>query len=154
MSAEQVKALMRGEYVPRQPPVGHRSNSEIAFTVFGTPIGKPRMTRRDKWLKRPNVIRYREWSDAVREAAGQLPHPEAVIRLDWTAFFPPPKSWSKKRRAAAIGTLHRSPPDRDNIDKAILDSLFECDSAIAWGTVRKIWGEPARVEIKILLDRK
>ena len=123
--------------------------SRITFIIPGTPLGKPRMTRRDKWKKRPSVVRYREWSDAARIAAGPMPEPERIARLDWVAYFEPPQSWSKRERADAIGTLHRSRPDRDNIDKAILDTLFETDSAIACGTIRKVWGEPARIEVTI-----
>lgn len=31
-----------------------------------TPIGKPRMTRADKWKKRPAVMRYRAFCDEAR----------------------------------------------------------------------------------------
>lgn len=31
-----------------------------------TPIGKPRMTRADKWKQRPAVMRYRAFCDEVR----------------------------------------------------------------------------------------
>ena len=48
-----------------------------------------------------------------------------------------------------MGTLHRSKPDRDNIDKAVMDALFPEDSGIAAGTIRKVWGEPPRVEGEI-----
>ena len=39
----------------------------------------------------------------------------------------------RKRAQEAIGELHRTKPDRDNIDKAVLDALFDEDSAIAAG---------------------
>ena len=38
------------------------------FVVEGSPVPKPRMTQRDQWEKRPEVIRYREYADAVRAA--------------------------------------------------------------------------------------
>ena len=31
------------------------------FTMRGDPMGKPRMTQRDKWQKRPVVVRYRQY---------------------------------------------------------------------------------------------
>jgi len=40
------------------------------ITVPGNPVGKPRMTRKDKWAQRPCVLRYREWADRARAAAG------------------------------------------------------------------------------------
>jgi len=70
------------------------------------------------------------------------------------AYFTPPQSWSKKKRAAAIGTLHRSKPDRDNIDKGILDAMFEEDAGIASGTIEKRWAENSRIEITIDVDEQ
>lgn len=124
-------------------------NGSLLITVPGAPIGKPRMTQRDKWKQRPPVMRYRSWSDLARLAAGQLPAPDEISRLDWIAYFEPPPSWSKKKREEAMGQLHRSKPDRDNIDKAVLDTLFKSDSGIASGTIEKRWGVPARLEITI-----
>jgi Holliday junction resolvase RusA-like endonuclease len=59
-----------------------------------------------------------------------------------------PKSWSKKRRDAERGQLHRSKPDRDNIDKAILDTLYpKSDSGIARGSLEKLWGDSPSLTI-------
>ena len=70
---------------------------ELQITVPGTPIGKPRMTRRDKWKERPCVMQYRSWCDMVRLIVGNsLPPAGLVLSLNWTATFEPPKSWSKK----------------------------------------------------------
>jgi len=112
----------------------------IEFTIPGDPIGAPRMTQRDKWKQRPCVMKYRAWKDKAREVAGELPPADQIERVSWVAVFTPPASWSKKRRAAVIGTLHRNKPDRDNIDKALLDALFPEDQAIAAGTIEKRWG--------------
>lgn len=124
----------------------------IAIVIPGSPVAKPRMTQRDKWKQRPCVMQYRAWADLARLTAGKLPSPETIQRFDWTAYFQPPPSWSKKKRAAAIGELHRTKPDRDNIDKAVLDALFKSDSAIASGTIEKRWGDPARLEIRIEVE--
>lgn len=125
----------------------------MKLVIPGKPIGKPRMTQQDRWKKRPRVVRYRQWSDLARvcvlEQIGQLPDPEQIESLSWVAYFMPPKSWSAKRKAEAIGTLHRQKPDRDNIDKAVLDSLFDRDQAIAAGRIEKRWGESERIEIEI-----
>jgi Holliday junction resolvase RusA-like endonuclease len=122
----------------------------------GEPIGKPRMTQRDKWKQRPCVMRYRAWADRLRAMAGQfgtgpLPPAEAVVSLSWLAQFEPPKSWSKKKRVAAIGGLHRSKPDRDNIDKGVLDALYPGgDSGIAMGEIEKRWHWMSGIEIRIV----
>ncbi|NQT40251.1 MAG: RusA family crossover junction endodeoxyribonuclease [Planctomycetes bacterium] len=127
-------------------------NGGLEFIVFGAPIGKPRMTQRDKWKKRKCVLQYREWCDRVRRLVdGHVPSPELVEDLNWTAYFEPPISWPKKRRVAAMGQRHRKVPDRDNIDKAVLDCLFKNDSAIATGRIEKWWDWRARLEVQIIL---
>jgi len=39
------------------------------FEVEGVPVPKPRMTQRDKWAQRPQVVRYRTFENAVLAAA-------------------------------------------------------------------------------------
>ena len=116
-----------------------------------TPIAKPRMTRRDKWLRRKCVVRYREWCDRLRAVAGEIPPADKVLDLSWTATFAMPKTWSKRKKEGSIYALHCQKPDRDNLDKAILDALYPGgDAGIAKGTIRKMWGEEASLEIRIL----
>jgi len=127
-----------------------RKPGQIRITIPGPPPGKPRMTRRDKWAKRPAVARYRAWCDRVRSGAGTIPAASSVTSVDWCAYFEPPRSWPKKKRVAAIMELHRDKPDRDNIDKAVLDCLWpRGDSAIAQGLIVKRWAWVARMEINI-----
>jgi Holliday junction resolvase RusA-like endonuclease len=141
----------RGQYEPLGVHIGPVMAGKVTeIVVLGTPLGKPRMTRRDKWKKRPCVMRYREWADKVRAAAGTVPPAERVKSLSWVATFEPPASWSKKRWSKAIGTLHQVKPDRDNLDKGILDILYpRGDQAIAHGTITKRWGLQARLVIRI-----
>lgn len=112
------------------------------LTIQAVPMGKPRMTRRDKWQKRECVTRYRAFADELREAFG-LSHKltQAPLRLDWRAYLPMPESWSRTKRESMRGQPHRQKPDRDNIDKAILDALFQDDSAIAQGVTAKYWDD-------------
>lgn len=130
-----------------------KPGNPIRIIISGTPIGKPRMSQRDKWKKRPAVVRYRGWCDRVRAAVGDcLPAPDRILELNWKAYFEPPVSWSKAKRIAAIGEIHRSNPDRDNIDKAVLDCLFKQDSAIGVGRIEKRWDWKARLEVEILVS--
>jgi Holliday junction resolvase RusA-like endonuclease len=109
------------------------------------------MTRRDKWKypPRPAVAKYRAWCDRVREIVGDVPPSQKVTNLSWVAYFEPARSWSKKKRQEMIGQLHRAKPDRDNIDKAILDCLYKEDSGIARGTIEKRWGTVSQLEVVI-----
>ena len=141
----------RGQFEPLGVHIGPVMAGRVTrIVVPGVPVAKPRMTRRDRWAKRPAVMRYRAWADTVRAAAGTVPPAERVKSLVWTAVFVPPKSWSKKRRAQAIGQMHRVKPDASNILKGIEDILWpENDSALAAGRYEKRWGLDARLEIVI-----
>jgi Holliday junction resolvase RusA-like endonuclease len=132
-------------------PLANRDRSGICGSIPGRPIGKPRMTQRDKWKKRPCVVAYREWADLCRHVMGMVPDANRVEQINLFAYFEPPKSWPKKKRWAAVGTKHRVKPDLDNVAKAALDALFEEDSAIADCVVRKRWGWKPQLVIEIIL---
>lgn len=135
-----------------KPAIASLEGHEIKFTVYHKPMGAPRMNRADRWKQRPCVMRYREFKDAIRSAVPcSLPRPEQVADLSWVAYFVPAKSHSTKKRLAMLDTLHRVKPDRDNIDKAVLDALFENDQAIASGMIVKRWGREEKIEITITL---
>ena len=138
----------------------HDRSGVLTITMPGTPIGKPRWQKSDTWKPRPCIVAYRAWADHLRLIAKPIPSAALVLRLDWTAYFVPPPSWSKKKRAAMLGQQHRQVPDRDNIDKAVLDALWPRskkvatggqgdDSAIAAGTIGKWWAEHSYLEIRI-----
>jgi Holliday junction resolvase RusA-like endonuclease len=108
------------------------------------PIGKPRMTRCDKWKQRDCVIRYREFKDKARligldkELEGN-----ALIALYQIKM---PKSWSQKKKQEYRGKLHYQTPDIDNIDKGIFDLIPE-DSHIAFSCTMKVWGDYGEIII-------
>lgn len=102
-------------------------------------MGKPRMTQRDRWKKRPNVVRYREFCDRIRAAAGAVP--QNVYSVIVYAYLPMPKSWSKKKLLLMPSQLMQQRPDWDNIGKAVCDALFEEDSMLAGGMTWKFWCE-------------
>ena len=60
------------------------------------PVGKPRMTRRDVWAKRPVVLRYRAFKDVLK---ANYSHLSNVNALYMEFHLKMPKSWSKKKRA-------------------------------------------------------
>lgn len=121
--------------------------------VPGNPVGKPRMTRSDKWKKRPCVVRYRAWADAARLAAGveKKQTLTTATALNFRAYFSIPKSWSRKARELAKGRPHLRKADSDNIMKSICDALFANDEYVCAGSFLKYWddGKGARVEIEI-----
>lgn len=109
-----------------------------------TPMGKPRMTARDKWKQRPPVMRYRAFCDEVRLHDIQVPPADSHI----TYIIPMPKSWSQKKRALMDGKPHQQKPDVDNLTKALLDALFDDDSHIWDVRTSKLWGEVGHIIIE------
>jgi Holliday junction resolvase RusA-like endonuclease len=89
-----------------------------------TPVAKPRQTQKDKWAKRPSVLKYRAFADEVRLKMGGVD----LNGADVTFWMPMPKSWSKKKRYAMAGSWHTGKPDLDNLLKALMDALNKSDS--------------------------
>lgn len=113
----------------------------MKFVIFKfkiTPLAKPRMTRSDRWKKRPTVMRYWGYKSQLKAMAklyGYIPHPDDVV------FFglPMPRSWSKKKRTDSHFEFHKSKPDTDNLQKGLWDALLEDDSGLYRINSTKIW---------------
>ena len=101
------------------------------------PVPKPRMTRSDKWKKRDCVLRYLAFCDDVR--FNKISLPESGYHV--TFVLPMPQSWSKKKKAEMEGKPHQQKPDKDNLEKALLDAIFDDDCRIWDGRVSKVWGK-------------
>lgn len=121
---------------PSTPNVSARSEGILEPRVIVLPVcpmGKPRQTQRDKWKKRPVVLRYRAFCDAVRAHwPTDLDFPEAFAV---TFRLPIPKS----RRLLTEDEPHRQRPDVDNMVKALLDALLPEDSAVHTVHASKRW---------------
>ena len=109
------------------------------------PLGKPRMTQRDRWAKRPAVMRYRAFCDLVRANHVDI----RPAGNDITFVLPMPKSWSKKKKASMEGRPHQQTPDIDNILKALLDAVHEDDAHIWQISARKIWGVTGKITVEV-----
>ena len=120
----------------------------LLFRVDGEPRGKqrPRFTKQGRTYTPKET---RNYELEIREAAlnkavasGYL-KPEGAVRVSITAWFSPPASWSKKKRAAAMaGDIYPTvKPDADNLGKAFLDALNEIayhdDKQVVECTIRK-----------------
>jgi Holliday junction resolvase RusA-like endonuclease len=102
------------------------------------PMGAPRMTRADAWKKRPVVLSYHAYKDAIRKHYGQRPIPKKLVVFFQIAM---PPSWSKKMRDNERGMPHRNKPDLDNLLKGVMDALWEKDAGLANVEMRKDWGD-------------
>lgn len=107
-------------------------------------VPKPRMTRSDKWKKRPETARYWAFKDEVRLKKVSVPEGGAHI----TFVMPMTKGWSNKKKAEMNGKPHQMKPDWDNLAKALFDAIYEDDAHIHDVRVSKIWGEKGEIWIK------
>lgn len=108
------------------------------------PVPKPRMTRRDKWQKRPCVLRYWAFKDECRLRHVRLPVSGAHI----TFVLPMPSSWSVAKKKAMDGHPHQQKPDKDNLEKALNDALYQDDSGIWNSQTTKVWGYEGKIIIE------
>ena len=121
----------------------------MTFTIPGAAMGKPRMTRRDKWAQRDAVVRYRAWADQVRASAGFMAKRTLTKPVSLTCWFflPMPASWSKIKQANHLGRAHTGKPDTDNLLKSVMDSLWENDSLVFKVTAAKFWHDSPMVSV-------
>ena len=101
------------------------------------------MTQRDRWAKRPAVVRYREFCDAARAVGLTLPEDGF-----WLVFWlPMPPTWSKAKRARMRGEPHTQRPDIDNLLKAALDAIYQEDAHIWRGGAEKRWADDGAIDV-------
>lgn len=116
----------------------------IEFDYLGDPIGKPRMTRQDKWLDPPRKCVSQWWAFKgafliVAKQAGYDPSTDAIRMVKVRANIAMPRSWSKVEKARQFSLPHLQKPDADNILKAVADALTDDDSGIYHMEVTKFW---------------
>lgn len=133
---------------------------EVKFTVLGAPVakGRPRMTRQghtytpQKTVAYENLVRL----EYQRQCGSFKFERDAPLDVRITAYYPIPKSVSKKKRQMMVNHQLRpmKRPDTDNVCKSILDSLNEVayhdDAQVVDCQVRKFYGEDPRVFVKII----
>jgi len=143
---------------------------QIQFFVNGEPKGQPRA--RAFAMKRGNKVLVRMydpstaegWKTAIAAAAkAHCPFPAwtGPVALSTTFIFPRPKSHFRTGRLAGIlrpdaPKYHTGKPDRDNLEKAVMDALkmlgfYRDDSQVCDGDgpVRKIYGDRCGAQIVI-----
>lgn len=112
-----------------------------------TPVPAPRMTQSDRWKERPCVLRYFAFRDECRLRRVN------VQNGDWITFvLPMPKSWSEKKKAFHDGQPHTQKPDKDNLEKGLLDACFDDDCGIHDTRTSKIWGRRGEIRVSPMPD--
>lgn len=133
----------------------------LSITIPGVPIakGRPRFTTVSGFARSYTPAKTQRYEDLIRcEAAnamnGNAPLDEPLC-MSITAYVQPPKSMSKKKRAAALNDELKptTRPDADNYAKAALDGcnaiIFRDDSLVTDLIVRKRYSERPRLVITV-----
>lgn len=134
----------------------------LTFRAVGHPVGQPRARstiRRGKGGKvfsgvyDPGTADY--WKTIIRNAATagwDRATFRGATRIDWTAFFARPKAHFKRNGELKENapTWHEGKPDRDNLDKALLDALVNAgvladDKQACAGELLKVYVAPGEL---------
>mgnify|MGYP000942105510 CR=1 FL=1 len=136
----------------------------LSVTIYGMPMAKPRMTRRDQFLtqkrsfrneadaKRAEYLRrYFDWCNAARLQANLR---EKMVLTQATSltlrvYLPMPTTWPMKQKTSKVGAPHLVKPDADNFLKGLCDALVENDQVIYEKHIVKRWddGRGPRMEV-------
>jgi Holliday junction resolvase RusA-like endonuclease len=127
----------------------HKGKSPIVFEV--EPMGAPRMTQRDRWAKRPVVVRYFTARDHIKLLANLIKFEVPESHSHVIFFIPMSQSWSKKKKEDLLYKPHRLRPDKDNLEKFYNDALAKEDCYIWDGRESKLWSEIGMVMVYSML---
>ena len=135
---------------------------DMKFTIPGTPFGKqrPRVVHNGDFSKAYTPKETVSYENLVKTsysdiARGRKFQDDAMLDVRIIAYYPVPKSVSKKKRKEMLEHKIRptKKPDWDNIGKIICDSLnqiaYRDDAQIVDSQVRKFYSENPRAEVII-----
>lgn len=133
--------------------------TSLTFHAPGLPKAqpRPRAFARGKHAGVYDPGTAEHWKFTVREAAKDRWDGQpwlGAVRVDLTFVFPRPRSHFRTGKNAQLlrddapRRWHTTKPDRDNLEKAVLDALstlgiWEDDCQVCSGTVRKVWANAA-----------
>lgn len=122
--------------------------------------GRPKFARQGGFVRTYTPKKTETYETAIgmharlaMRAAGQPLAADEAVTVDVLVERKPPKSWSKKKAAAAAGQPITGKPDPDNLIKAILDGLngvaFLDDAQVVGLTFFRRWADADRVTVEV-----
>lgn len=128
---------------------------KVEFIVPGVPVGKarPRVTMTHTYTPKKT----KDYEQHVRECWMEQSHKRfpdgTALEMNILAYFPIPKSVSKKKHREMVDAYHLKKPDLDNVIKSIADAVngyaFGDDSQLAVVTAAKRYSEDPKVVVRI-----
>ena len=129
-----------------------QTKQALYLSVPGEPVGQPRhrvstiggQPRMYLPTKHPVKAFKAAIQAAFVEHAGKWRTVRGPVRVYINVWFSVPASWSRKKRDSHVFKYHAQKPDADNVTKAVLDALTDCevwadDSQVASCHVIKRW---------------
>lgn len=132
----------------------------LEFFAQGKPKGQPRVkaARRGKHAGVYDPGTADDWKTTIKQAAKDalttsiFPIFAGPVRVDATFVFPRPKAHFRGKSQTIrldAPVYHISKPDRDNLDKALMDALtdmqvFKDDCIAACGGITKLYAAPGQ----------
>jgi len=163
---------MNGNYKHTEMPKQMKDFLEHGYMVIEhdeairlTVLGEPTAQKRHRHVSKGGFTRSYDPSAAdkgdflsiVQNNAPEKPF-DCPLRVDVTFFFSRPKSHFKSGKNSHIlkdnaPVWHTSRPDRDNLDKLVMDSMSKVfwrdDSLVCAGEIQKLYSDNPRTEITI-----
>lgn len=132
----------------------------ITFTIPGQPKGKqrPKVTVQGSYAHAytpKETTNYENYVKVMYQINKDRVFLEGAIKAEITAYFPIPKSTSKKNRALMLAGIvkYTKKVDCDNLAKIVLDSLngiaYKDDAQVYELSVRKLYDEKPRVVVTL-----
>lgn len=132
----------------------------VEFEVPGIPRGKgrPRFARMGKYVRTYTPEETASYENLVKlmymeQSNGAFLR--GALQMEVTAYFPTPKSASKKKRLAMLmgKIFHVTKPDLDNVIKSAADGTlgvaYHDDSQIVTIVARKLYAEEGKLVVRI-----
>lgn len=120
----------------------------MTLTFNIDPCPAPRMTRSDRWKKRPVVMRYFGFRDAAKLQARVFNY-KLSGHLEIIFHMAMPSSWSKSKKEKMVGQPCLVRPDIDNLVKAWCDSMESEDNYVWSINAKKVWANEGKIEVII-----
>lgn len=127
---------------------------EIVIDGECVPKGRPQFTRQMVVYTPPKTKKYERYVQSVLRK-NKVQKMTGALKVELEVYRVPPKSFSKKKWLEAImqKLFPVTKPDLDNYIKSVLDAcngvLFEDDNAICEIHAKKLYGDTARVVLRL-----
>ena len=134
------------------------STFRIQFTIPGPPKGKARArhTKGGFTYTPEETVQYENLAKTCCHNVMTCPPVQGMVQVGIIAYYPIPKSASKKKRAGMESGKLRPivKPDLDNVMKVVCDALnqiaYRDDSQIVAASLVKMYSNTPRVEVEII----